>query len=444
MPGRTRVLSALLTAVALVTACDRGGDVAAVGWETVTDTIGDTVVVRTVGASDTAAALRLEETLRIGELEGADEYTFASVQGIVPAPGGAVWVWDGTVKALRLYDSAGRFVRQLGRRGGGPGEYEESNGMAPLPDGRLAFWDPRNARVMLFDTAGATDGGWRVAAGFFTQRAVVADTAGTVYLQQLLDADVEGVPFPRRRLGWIRYRVADGQPLDSLVPPLAPDEALQLTATRVEGGQNRSSSSTNVPFSPQSICALGARGYFVCGNGARYGITLHRPEGLLRIERDAEAPAVQADEKASEEETITAMLRGTDPSWRWSGPPIPDRKPFFRGLQVAADGRVWVLRSRPGERIPDEELAELETARRGDGPNRIPPRRWRERSAFDVFEPDGRYVGHLLVPPRTSLMHMRADTVWAVERDSLDVPYVVRFRLLPPAGDGAGAADDDR
>lgn len=436
MPRRARVLS-LLAGATLGAACDRGGDVAAAGWETVTDTIGDTVVVRTVRASDTAAALRLEETLRIGEFEGADEYTFASVQGVVPAPGGAVWVWDGTLKALRLYDSTGRFVRQLGRRGGGPGEYEESNGMAPLPDGRLAFWDPRNARVALFDTVGATQGGWRVPAGFFTQRAVVVDTAGAVALMQMLDAYDERQPLARRRTGWIRYRVADGQPLDSLVPPLRPDESLQLTARTPDGG---SSSSTNVPFSPQSVCALGVRGYFVCGNGARYAVTLHRPEGLLRIERDVEAPAVQADEKASEEESITAMLRSTDPSWRWSGPAIPDRKPAFRSLQVAADGRVWVQRSRPGERIPDEELAELEASRRGDGPSRIPPRRWRERLAFDVFEPDGRFVGHLLVPRRTSLMHMRADTVWAVERDSLDVPYVVRFRLVPPArritGDG--------
>ena len=434
MPRRL-ALPLLLAAAALGAACRSGDDVAAAGWETVTDTIGDTVVVRTVGASDTAAALRLEETVRIGEFEGADEYTFAAVQGIVPAPGGAVWVWDGTVKALRLYDSAGRFVRQLGRRGGGPGEYEESNGMAGLPDGRLAFWDPRNARVALFDTAGPAAGGWRVAAGFFTSRAVVADTAGTVALMQMLDAFDQRTPLARRRTGWVRYRVADGQPLDSLAPPLLPDESLQLTARTPDGG---SSSSTNVPFSPPSTCAFGVRGYFVCGNGARYAVTLHRPEGPLRIERDADAPAVQADEKASEEETVTAMMRGTDPSWRWNGPTIPDRKPVFRSLQVAADGRVWVQRSRPGERIPDEELAELEAARRGDGPNRIPPRRWRERLAYDVFEPDGRFVGHLLVPRRTSLMHMRADTVWAVERDSLDVPYVVRFRLLPPGAPAAG------
>jgi len=434
--SRRHPLALLVAAAALSTACDRGGDAVA-GWQTVTDTLGDTLVVRTVGASDTAAALRLEETLRIGEFEGADEYTFASVQGLVPAPGGAVWVWDGTVKALRLYDPAGRFVRQLGRRGGGPGEYEESNGMARLADDRLAFWDPRNARVVLFDTAGPSEGGWRVAAGFFTQRAVVADTAGTVALMQMLDAYDERSPTARRRTGWIRYRVADGQPLDSLAPPLLPDESLQLTARTPDG---RSSSSTNVPFTPQSICTLGGRGYFVCGNGARYAVTLHRPEGPLRIERDAEAPAVEADERASEEETITAMLRNTEPSWRWTGPAIPDRKPFFRSLQVDADGRVWVQRSQPGERIPDEELAELEAARRGDGPSRIPPRRWRERVAFDVFEPDGRFVGHLLVPRRTTLMHMRADTVWAVERDSLDVPYVVRFRLHPPGVAAGGAA----
>ena len=80
---------------------------------------------------------------------------FADVETFVlPAPGNGVYVWDGGLTALRQYDSTGTFVRQIGREGGGPGEYGFANGIVRLRDGRLALWDPRNTRFTLYDTAG--------------------------------------------------------------------------------------------------------------------------------------------------------------------------------------------------------------------------------------------------------------------------------------------------
>jgi hypothetical protein len=125
----------------------------------------------------------------------------------------------------------------------------------------------------------------------------------------------------------------------------------------------------------------------------------------------------------------------TDPSWRWNGPDIPGVKPLIRGITVDADGRIWVQRSQPGERIPEVELAEMRAeAARSGGPNAIPPRTWREPIAYDVFTPTGEFLGHLPVPPRTSLLYMSGGTVWASVRDSLDVPTVTRFRVEPVAG----------
>jgi len=422
------LVAAVVAALALA-ACDRGAatDTAA-SWRTVTDTIGDTLVVRTVGASDSAATLRLVPELRIGELDGAEEYTFGSITAVLPAPGGGAYVWDDQAVALRRYDSAGVFVRRVGGRGGGPGEYEATNGMALLADGRLAFWDPRAARVVVYDTAGTTVGGWRVTGGFFTQRAVSTDTAGTVALHTLLDQAAGGTPLGERVQGYVRYR-PDGTVVDSLVAPMAPERATQLTAVRREGA-NRSSSSVNVPFTPQVSCARGPHGWFACGRGDRYAITLHRPGAPLRIERDVAPVPVQGDERASEEEVVTAMLRRTEPGWRWDGPAIPAEKPYFRSIETDADARIWVRRSQLAERIPDEELAEQQRART-TGPPPIPPRRWREPLAYDVFAPDGRFLGHLPVPRRTTLHHMRGDTIWGVQRDSLDVQYVVRFRVEP-------------
>ena len=36
-----------------------------------------------------------------------------------------------------------------------------------------------------------------------------------------------------------------------------------------------------------------------------------------------------------------------------------------------------------------------------------------------------------MLPPRTTLRYAQGDHVWAVTRDSLDVPAIVRYRVEP-------------
>ena len=83
------------------------------------------------------------------------------------------------------------------------------------------------------------------------------------------------------------------------------------------------------------------------------------------------------------------------------------------------------------EEIPEEERDEPATgAGRGPASNiLIPPARWRERPVFDVFEPNGRFLGTVELPIRARFMEARGDHVWAVDRDELGVEYVVRYRI---------------
>jgi hypothetical protein len=403
--------------------------VAAARWQTVTDTIGDTIVVRTVGARDSAALLTLVPEVRIGELEGPDEYTFGGVGALEAAPQGGVYVWDEVAKSLRQYDDSGTFVRQIARRGGGPGEYEAANDLAILPDGRLLLWDPRNVRVNVYDSAGTSLESWRVPNGLFTgQQGLWVDTTGTVYmLAWVRSSDERDAP----KDGLLKLG-HDGTVIDTLLPPLpeVPDASL------VASGDGMTVFN-NVPYTPTAQWSLTRDGDFVTARSDRYALTVHRRGApLLRIERDVPPVAVQPDEADDARENVIGRLRRADPSWRWNGPSIPETKPFFTGITVDGDGRLWVRRSEPGQRIPEEELAELreEAARRPIRPPLPPPRAWREPVAYDVFTPDGQFLGHLPVPPRTSLLYMSGGTVWATVRDSLDVPTVTRFRVEPAAG----------
>src|SRR5688500_6470978 len=81
------------------------------------------------GAPTWGTSTRLVQELRIGQLEGAEQYTFGSVDGIAVGLDGAMFVYDGKVPIIRLYDATGKFVRNVGRAGEGPGEYRDVLGI---------------------------------------------------------------------------------------------------------------------------------------------------------------------------------------------------------------------------------------------------------------------------------------------------------------------------
>ena len=114
-------------------------------------------------------------------------------------------------------------------------------------------------------------------------------------------------------------------------------------------------------------------------------------------------------------------MRTVVPGWAWNGPAVPATKPPFRDLVASAEGNIWVLLSRPARKVAG-------AAAEGD--------EWVEDVAFDVFEPDGRYLGVVRAPEgfRSSPEPViRGDTVWAVAEDTDGVQYVKRYEIAHPA-----------
>jgi len=90
---------ALLLALAVATGCGRAGAVSR--WVAEIDTIGDTIVVRTLSGGIWADEGRLVSDLRIGELEGQDEYLLGNVSGLAVGPAGEMYIYDSQGPALR-------------------------------------------------------------------------------------------------------------------------------------------------------------------------------------------------------------------------------------------------------------------------------------------------------------------------------------------------------
>jgi sugar lactone lactonase YvrE len=55
---------------------------------------------------------------------------------------------------IAVYDAAGKQLREWGKTGGGPGEFNYPGGLAVAPDGRLYVADQTNHRIQVFDSKG--------------------------------------------------------------------------------------------------------------------------------------------------------------------------------------------------------------------------------------------------------------------------------------------------
>jgi len=76
------------------------------------------------------------------------------VTAIARDSAGSFFLRDGGDGLLKVYNGEGQFLRQIGRRGGGPGEYERVRNILVAPDGTIEVLDQALARRSRFTAAG--------------------------------------------------------------------------------------------------------------------------------------------------------------------------------------------------------------------------------------------------------------------------------------------------
>jgi hypothetical protein len=394
----------------------RGGE-----WEAFYDTIGDTLVVRTVSGSMWGDTARLVPEVSIGMFDGPEEYLFGQIVSLAHGPDGSIYVMDRHVPALRVYNPYGTYRATFGRQGEGPGEYRgPDGGLNVLSDGRVLLRDPANARVQVYSSEGEPLDTWRIRGNFNTSQRMIVDRRDRAYAMILLDPEADVRDWTT---GLVQI-LPDGTPGDTLEIPDTPWEPARIVASNETEGGGRSTSVNSVPFTPKEMAVLSPAGYFIHAISTEYALTLLRPQGPLRIEKAFDAVPVAPGERAEEEAFATRNMRYTDPNWRWNGPAIPSVKPPFRSLHAGEDGTVWVQTSQPGVKREDPGYDPTDP--------RALPDEWREPVAFDVFDEEGRYLGPVLTPAGFSTYPepvFTRDWVLATVRDAYEVQSVVKFRV---------------
>lgn len=100
--------------------------------------------------------------------------------------------------------------------------------------------------------------------------------------------------------------------------------------------------------------------------------------------------------------------------------PTPHTKPAYRSFHFAADCRIWVRKYMPV--IPKQ----TDDSVRPGAPPTFP---FEETVGFDVFEPDGDYLGAVIAPARTAIHWFGSTLFYGIRRGESDEQYVVRLRL---------------
>jgi hypothetical protein len=384
----------ILIPVALLTLAACGGEGgAASDWTGTVDTLaGGRVRVASPekGAWREGEGWKLVEEMRIGTVDEEGPTTFGSLADLEVDALGRIWAADDMAKEIRVFAPDGRHVRTVGRKGGGPGEFEQIGGLDRDPAGRIWAYDPRNARFSVLDTAGALVTSHRRDQGFVMMPWRGGfDASGRLHDPTGIR---EGEEFTQAML---RYDSAMS-PVDTLKLPRY--ESAQFRLTRGE-----SQMAASVPFTPGLFWRLSRAGGLWMGITDRYEV--HHVTLAGDTTRTISRPFTPTPVTQAEKDSALARMGWfTSQGGKVDAGRVPSVKPAYGGLFEDEDGYLWITPSLP-------EDAPL---------------------TFDIFDPEGRYLGRVDVPGEDDSVRpaiIRGASVYAIARDADGVNYVVRYRI---------------
>lgn len=271
------------------------------------------------------------------------------------ASDGTVYVLDWGDTCIRVFDARGKLLRQVGRKGQGPGDFDTPCWFDVDGGGRIHVVDMRNMRVTRFDPSGKYETSFRlekIASG------IRVDGRGRIWCGEMATGEPEltsEFKIVQRMLTLVRYE-ADGKN-PRRVGPFS-SEKMMMKA--VGGGGVVSGSS---PAAPQAGWAIAPDGRLWLGHNQSYDIGVFDADGqpLFRFGRDFKPVRNNSFYEIAPANRKNTVVPETFPAF------APD---FF----FDEAGNIWLRMFRNDDK---------------DEPHR-----------YDVFSPQGVYLKQLVLPCR--------------------------------------------
>lgn len=384
------------------------------------------VIVLLMACSDARPAREQEvpeaelvEGVRIGSVDDPDR-ALTTVGAILPIRDGRIWVTQPQDAEIRIFARDGSLVRRVGGRGQGPGEFALPSGLGYWGPDRDSVWvsDPIANRISIFGadgTFGRTFAALPVAVGeglTVSQPGTFIPTGDALAVATYGSGAEEWASFPV-----VRYDPGGSRP-PTWIASVDRTSTVQVRwrGSAVATGAHPVSDAPLVEFAPdgrtlvvnRAIADAPVIGVIALDEGGdtlwsrQYGYQPERmPEqevdSIYRSRIEGFQRFTRLEGRLSDSEAEAAYRQSVQ---------IPEYRPPVRSLLAAADGRLWLEWSAaPG----------------------APVTWW-------VLDRDGGPAAQFTVPRPLAARAADGGSVWAVETDELDVPYVVRHDLREPSG----------
>ena len=339
--------------------------------------------------------------LRFGSLEGDDPaFAFADIRGIEASSDGDIHVLDYQAAEVRVFDSAGRYLRTIVRRGEGPGEIGEANGI--FLSGDTLLWIPNHSQGTII---GVDPHGEEIrrfnkpVSGYGDFWSGAFDKTGRYWKETFHSEDEPrylpptGVVSVTYRRYYKSYDLSSGA-IDSVyLGEINRRFYAYTTGTR--------SGVRDIPFQAFAIAAVDPSGGFWLAHNASYRIARTGEGGdtLVVIDAAVAAQRVTDEDRSAYVESIVEDSPDLRRVAEEAAALIPDVKPVLQGLFVDDQGRLWVERVTPG-----------------DAPG-----------FYDLYSQDGDYLGSVrLAFEAAGPIRVRRGSIYGWVVDEFEVPYVVR------------------
>lgn len=405
-PGHLRFAlsshGSLSVAVAFaLAACDSGSPSSS--RYTVRDSAGVQIVESTAPLWEEASGWSIapRPIVSIGAVDGPEEYLFDRIRGVLRLPDGRIVVVNGGSAEIRFFASDGTYLSSTGGSGDGPGEFRGVLSAALVGDSLLVYDGGLN-RLSVLNLDGE----------FLTSRQL-ASNGDPVHPNRMYA--LEG-PIPGRGYVFTLFsRAADMRPAPVLYWESGATLLYSYNGT-LEGeiGWPSGSDMFSTPeragtpeFGAWTATDL-YQGRLHIGHGRPYEVAVFGPEGTLeRLIRRVEAPQTiaaaiprlleWAGEQGAPPEALLDFRR------RLETEPQVEIMPFYSDLVLDTLGNLWVERYRP---------------RWTTGPH-----------AWEVFDPEGRWLGRIDLPEDLEVYEIGRDFVLGVWSNEVDVQHVRMYSL---------------
>lgn len=398
------------------------------GWTgTVSDSAGITIVSNPAeGVWSAGEAWTVEETLRIGVLEGDADYLFGHIAGICVGSGGGIFAVDQGATRVAAYSADGVFRNAFGEAGDGPGQLGAALGGCLMgPGDTLHVTDLQNLRIDRYGSDGSIQASFPIDLPLGLP--VVTQMTGDGRLvQQRRSFGFGGQP-PVDSVDALIMLDARGVLEDTLLV-FPTGQTISLTGG---GGQG-----VLTLFASEPAWAVTSSGELYYATTDAYSIGLYdRDRTLRRLVRRAVEP--RRVEEADRQLITDALAQG----FRDTGAPEPlvdqimgvvnfaELYPAFHRLASGPQATLWVQRVQTADELSDEERQALGTLMQNPEVFITNPLLPVGAPDWDVFDADGRYLGAVTFPERFEPMVFRDGEIYGVWKDEVDVEYVMRFLI---------------